>query len=227
MLKEKLAPIVDITPFTQLDYPEHLATILWFAGCNMRCAYCYNSEIVFGKGTVTVQEAIAFLESRRGLLDSVVLSGGEATCFSGLPSLCEMIKSLGFKIKLDTNGVEYEMIKNLVESLLIDYIALDYKAPSEKFPVITKNRLFSKFSQTLDFLIYSEVAFEVRTTIHAEILSAEDINTIIRDLSRRGYKNSYYLQHFFEAPNILGGLKKTDHDFEYGNLLDELKIVYR
>ena len=85
-------PLYDITPFTALDYPDHLATIFWFAKCDMQCAYCYNKDIVFGEGKMTEEDAISFLKSRIGLLEGVVLSGGEATLYSSLIEFCQKIK---------------------------------------------------------------------------------------------------------------------------------------
>ena len=103
-------PLYDITPFTTLDYPEHLAAIFWFARGNMRCTYCYNRDIVFGEGERSEDEAIAFLKSRTGMLEAVVLSGGEATLYGGLPAFCARIRAEGFKIKLDTNGLNPTMV---------------------------------------------------------------------------------------------------------------------
>jgi pyruvate formate lyase activating enzyme len=106
--------IYDITKFTHLDYPDHLAAIIWFSGCNMRCDYCYNKEIVFAKsGSITLREALDFLRSRRGLLDGVVLSGGEATAYELLP-FTQAIKEMGFSIKLDTNGTNFNNLKKLL-----------------------------------------------------------------------------------------------------------------
>ncbi|MDR0762368.1 MAG: radical SAM protein, partial [Campylobacteraceae bacterium] len=104
MNKNCLKPIFDITPFTMLDYPEHLSCIVWFAGCNMRCSYCYNPHIVLGEGNIGIDELLNFLRTRAGRLEGVVLSGGECTLYPELPKLCREIKELGFKIKLDTNG---------------------------------------------------------------------------------------------------------------------------
>ncbi|MCW9026800.1 MAG: anaerobic ribonucleoside-triphosphate reductase activating protein [Thiovulaceae bacterium] len=128
--------IYDITKFTHLDYPEHLACIIWFSGCNMRCDYCYNSDIVFSKqGKYNTEDAIEFLKKRVNKLDGVVLSGGEATGHY-LYQFCEDIKELGFDIKLDTNGTYSRAVKELLDLNLIDYVALDYKAPKVNLHVL-------------------------------------------------------------------------------------------
>lgn len=220
-------PIYDITKFTALDYPEHLAAIIWFAGCNMQCPYCYNPDIVFSKGTKSEQEALKFLKSRIGLIEGVVLSGGECTLYKGLPDFCRKIKDLGFKIKIDTNGTEQSMIKSLVENSLVDYIALDYKSPKEKFYEITKNRHFERFSDTLNFLIKKGFVFEVRTTVHTDLIDAKEINQMIKDLKNKGYKGVYYLQNFLYDESTIGKMKDQLRRVQSSELDDSIKIEYR
>jgi len=220
-------PIYDITPFTALDYPDHLAAIFWFAKCDMQCTYCYNKDIVYGEGIMTEEDALVFLESRIGLLEGVVISGGEATLYSDLIEFCKKIKKLNFKIKLDTNGLHPDMIKVLVEENLVNYIALDYKAPREKYYEITKNKHFDRFSKTLNFLIKKKFSFEVRTTVHNDLLRVEEINRISKDLIKRGYKNTYYLQPFVFTKNTIGRVKKEISLFDKSLLSTELKIVWR
>ena len=220
-------PIYDITPFTALDYPDHLATIFWFAKCNIRCVYCYNKDIVFGEGKISEEEAITFLQSRIGLLEAVVLSGGEATLYSDLVAFCKKIKQLKFKIKLDTNGLKPEIVQVLVENGLVDYIALDYKAPKEKYFEITKNKHFDSFSKTLNFLIQKQFPFEVRTTVHSDLLRVEEINRIIKDLLKRGYRGTYYLQPFVFTEHTIGRVKEEKTTFDRSRLSKELKVVWR
>ena len=220
-------PLYDITPFTALDYPDHLAAIFWFAKCNMRCVYCYNKDIVFGEGERREEEAIAFLKSRVGLLEAVVLSGGEATLYNDLVGFCKQIKRLGFKIKLDTNGLNPEKVQALVEKKLVDYIALDYKAPKEKYLEITKDKHFDRFSKTLNFLIQNQFPFEVRTTVHSDLLRVEEINRIIKDLVKRGYKGTYYLQRFVFTEHTIGKVKAEKNLFDTSQLSDALAVVWR
>ncbi len=222
-----LKPIYDITAFTALDYPDHLATIFWFAKCNMRCQYCYNKDIVLGDGEITQEQALEFLDSRAGLLEAVVLSGGEATLYDDLLEFCIKIKEKNFKIKLDTNGLNPLLVQLLVENNLVDYIALDYKAPKEKFLTITKNKHFDDFAKTLNFLIAKDFPFEVRTTVHNDLLRVEEINRIIDDLYKRGYRGEYYLQSFLFTDTILSKLKEEKITFEREKLSDKLRVVWR
>ena len=220
-------PIYDITKFTHLDYPDHLACILWFAGCNMRCDYCYNKDIVFAKnGAYSLDEALAFLQTRQSLLDGIVLSGGEASLQELIP-FCKAIKKLGFSIKLDTNGTNPGLIKRLIALELLDYIALDYKAPKEKFQTITHSRNYDAFSETLTFLIEANFDFEVRTTLHADLLNEQEINLIIKDLKQRNYNRTYYIQEFRVTEENIGNLQKPQSSFEKSRLLDDIKIVWR
>ncbi len=226
-LSDQSTPIYDITPFSALDYPDHLSAIIWFAGCNMRCSYCYNGDIVFSKGKRSLDEALAFLQTRVGLLEGVVLSGGEATMFSGLTAFCRKIKALGFKIKLDTNGTSPQKIKELIDENLLDYVALDYKAPAAKFYAITKNQNFSSFEESLELLLKEEVDLEVRTTLHSDLLDEDDINAIADDLEKRGYRGTYYLQNFVQNVKTIGDVANPKAAFDKSTITSRLAIEYR
>ncbi|MDD3602801.1 MAG: anaerobic ribonucleoside-triphosphate reductase activating protein [Sulfurovum sp.] len=220
-------PLYDITPFTALDFPDHLAAIFWFAKCQMQCVYCYNKDIVFGDGKISKEEALSFLQKRKGLLEGVVLSGGEATLYADLVEFCRQIKALDYKIKLDTNGLNPQIVSALVENDLVDYIALDYKAPKQKFEAITKNKHFDIFSSTLEYLLGKAFPFEVRTTIHSDLLQPEDINQIIDDLKKRGYENTYYLQKFVYTPDTIGKVEEQKDVFDISKLSADLKVIWR
>lgn len=219
--------IYDLTSFTHLDYPNHLSCIVWFSGCNMRCDYCYNKDIVFAKeGKYSCNDILEFLKTRVNLLEAVVLSGGEATSHDLIP-FCKEIKKLGFKIKLDTNGTNYELVKELLDLELLDFIALDYKAPKSKYKAITHSTKFDDFSKTLDLLIAKNFDFEVRTTLHADLLNENDINEIISDLKNRGYTKTYYIQKFRDTGKNIGNLTEPKQKFNASFLLNDIKIAYR
>ena len=219
--------IYDITKFTHLDYPKYLACIVWFSGCNMRCDYCYNKDIVFAKESkYSFREILNFLKKRVNLLDGVVLSGGEATTHN-LIEFCKAIKELGFKIKLDTNGTNFLQIKKLIDLDLIDFIALDYKAPKEKFKQITHLNRYDNFFKTLDFLIKIDFDFEARTTLHNDLLDENDINLIIDDLKSRGYTKKYYIQMFLDTFTTIANLKAPKNSFKKSQISNDLEVVYR
>ena len=181
--------ISDITKFTLQDYPENTACIIWFAGCNMRCKFCHNAEFLEqNNGFLTEDYVLSFLKKRVGLFDGVVLSGGECTISDGFYNFVKNIKELGFKIKIDTNGLNYDMVVKLVEEKLIDFVALDFKGPRDKFSNITQiqTNMYDVFFKTLQFLIENNnknnVDLEIRTTVHTELLQEDDINKIINIL---------------------------------------------
>jgi pyruvate formate lyase activating enzyme len=193
----------------------------------MACLYCYNSQIVRGEGKYTNQEILDFLRTRVGKLNGVVLSGGECTLYPHLIELCEEIKELGFKIKVDTNGLKPDVIKDLIEYSLVDYIALDYKAPPQKFTQITKATSNEKFYKTLDFLIDKNFSFEVRTTVHSDLLENADINAIILDLKNRKYKGTYYLQNFLQVEDTLGNITNPSIPVDKNLLENSIPIKIR
>ena len=219
--------IFDITKFTTLDFKDHLACILWFAKCNMRCPYCYNKEIVFGEGKYTNKEILDFLQTRVGRLDGVVLSGGECTLNPHITSICEEIKELGFKIKIDTNGLNPDVLKELIEFELVDFIALDYKAPAEKFEEITKSSAVEKFYKTLDMLIEKDFPFEVRTTVHPNLIDEKDINSIMKDLVKRKYNKTYYIQNYLHVEDTIGEISPPTKVLDINLLERELPLEFR
>lgn len=193
----------------------------------MRCDYCYNKDIVFAKeGKYSYNDILDFLKTRVNLLEAVVLSGGEASSYDLVP-FCRKIKELGFKIKLDTNGTNFKHVKELLALNLLDYVALDYKAPEEKFTQITHSNKFDEFSKTLDFLIKNNISFEARTTIHRDLLDENDINKIIDDLKTRGYKNDYYIQEFLDTGSNIADLKEPKGKFNRSLLHKDIEIIFR
>jgi len=220
--------IYSIQKFSSLDFPGRLCAILWFSGCNMRCPYCYNKDVVFGQKQIEEDEVLEFLKKRIGLLDGVSFTGGEATLYKNLIPFSRKIKDLGFDIKLDTNGINFDTIKEMVNKSLVDYIALDFKAPPEKFEKITNNRHYEKFEKTLDFLIKSDVDFEIRTTVHTDLLNEDDINEIIKTLYKKGYKGTYYLQNYFETEKeTIGNIGPQKRKLDTSKLLDLIPLEFR
>ena len=220
--------IYSIQKFSSLDFPNRLSAIVWFSGCNMRCPYCYNTDVVFGKKQIEEKEVIEFLKTRIGLLDGVSITGGEPTLYKNLINFCKKIKQLGFEIKLDTNGLNFSVIKKLLELNLVDYIALDFKSPKEKFYNITKNKNYEEFEKTLELLINSDIEFEVRTTIHTDLLDENDINIIVDTLYKKGYKYTYYLQNFFDTQKeTIGNIESQKRKLDVTKINKIIPIEFR
>lgn len=193
----------------------------------MACSYCYNPHIAKGEGTLSLQEVLDFLQSRQGRLEGVVLSGGECTLYPHLLDFCETIKLLGYKIKLDTNGSNPEALEKLLTCKAIDYVALDYKSPWNGYKTLTHYAHPKRIEQSLELLLKSNTPFEVRTTWHSDLLSVEDINTIIEDLHVKGYQNTYYLQHYLHVNETLGETKEEQSKVDLSKLSKLLPIELR
>ena len=228
-MKENVnTPIYSITPFTLLDYAHKSACILWFAGCNMRCLYCYNPEIVMGKGTISFEKALTFLHSRKNLLDAVVFSGGECLLHKNSIQLITEVKKMGFLVKIDTNGSRPEVLQQLLENQLIDYVALDFKAMPVHFEKITQSNLFLPFEKSLRLLVESGLAFEVRTTVHSDLIDKNHMQTMIKYLEQQNYQGNYYIQHFVNGVTTLEKLGYSVRELEKENLSTaSIKVHFR
>ena len=180
-----------------IDYPGAISAVVFSGGCNLRCRFCHNPSLALNSAdleTVPDSEILAFLSTRKRLLDGVVISGGEPTMRESLPSFCASLKSLGFKVKLDTNGSAPDKVSKLLADKLLDYIALDMKTSPAKYPSVTGSSLsFDSVSATLDLLRSSGIDYELRTTCVPGMVTLDDL-TVIRD--RIGRVKNYYLQQF-------------------------------
>lgn len=220
--------VYSLTPFTLLDYPDKTACIIWFAGCNMRCLYCYNPDIVLGKGKLDFETILNFLKSRVGLLDGVVLSGGECTIHKNIIAFIKKIKALGFKIKIDTNGSKPNVLKKLIKEQLVDYVALDFKSLPDSFKYITDSNLFLKFEESFSLLMASGISFEIRTTLHSELINHQKLQEMIEYLENRNFKGHYYIQHFINNVPTLANLNYSDKEIRHGNFsTSNITVVFR
>ena len=223
--------VYELTPFTQLDYPGELACIVWFAGCNLRCGYCHNPEMVRGVGKMPWEEVLFHLHKRKGRLTGVVFSGGEATLHPQIIDYARQVKSLGFKVKLDSNGTRPDILRVLIQENLLDMVAFDYKAPRHIYKRVTgvSERHWDKFSESLELLIHSpQVKLEVRTTVHTDLLSEEDVDIIRSDLETRGYTGSYHVQNYRHG-DTLGDMPRQSHIFNKETLPQgaKVKVMFR
>lgn len=191
--------IAGIQKTTLLDYPEKIASIVFTQGCNFRCGYCHNPELLdFDKNTeISAEKFIDFLKTRQGKLDGVVITGGEPTLQSELYDFIKEIKQLNFVVKLDTNGTNPQIIQKLLNESLINYIAMDIKAPLEKYSEIINTKISTDNIKTsIDLILNSSIDYEFRTTVIKSQLKFEDFDKIGQIIN--GAK-LYYLQKF--VPN--------------------------
>ena len=165
-----------------IDFPRHIACVAFTYGCNWNCWYCHNADLLHEQVDLT-DEFFTFLENRRGWLDGVVICGGEPTIHSDLPITIRKIKEMGFDVKLDTNGTNPEMLENLIADKLIDYVAMDIKAPQEKLSSIVKsNNNIDKVQKSINILLQNRIEYEFRTTVTPD-LTETDIVKMAQSIS--------------------------------------------
>jgi pyruvate formate lyase activating enzyme len=181
-----------------IDYPEKLCCVLFLSGCNFSCPFCHNPDLASGRltgNTYPDEKAVLdFLESRKGLLDGVVISGGEPTLDKGLFLLCEKIKRMGYPIKLDTNGSQPQVITQLIDEGLVDYIAMDIKTDLLCYsPLIVKDYDPAQILASIHTIMGTAKAYEFRTTCVKPIVDEQSIEEVSKTI--RG-ATLYVLQHF-------------------------------
>ena len=172
--------IAAVVPTTLIDYPDRVAALVYTAGCNLRCPFCHNSELVLPEavnGLSLIQEnaLVAMLTDRQTFLDGVVITGGEPTIQSDLRQFIEWIKGLDLLVKLDTNGTRPEVLEALLEAHLLDYVAMDLKAPTARYDELTGVRVDpDAIERSIHLILERAPDYEFRTTA-APTLTAEDL----------------------------------------------------
>ena len=189
-----------------LDYPDHLAAIVFTQGCNFRCHFCYNPMLVLpqsgkdveikkekGFSPLSTEDLFLFLKERFGRLEGVVVTGGEPTIHPDLPEFIRKIKDIGYLVKLDTNGTNPEMLAGLIEAKLIDYIAMDMKAPFAKYSkTVNVNLDWDNIEKSVKIIMKSGLPYEFRTTVVPGLLKKDfhEMGKIIQGADK------WYLQAF-------------------------------
>lgn len=192
--------IAGLQKSTLIDYPDKIACVVFLAMCNFRCPWCYSSELVLPlkiakQPKILEQEFFNFLKERIGKLDGVVICGGEPTVNKDLPNFIEKIKKMGFFVKLDTNGSNPAMLKDLVAAKLIDYVAMDIKGTPDIYEKIMQEGIkLENIKESAKFLKNSKIDFEFRTTVVNTIHKKEDFLEIAKWIGGENVK--YYLQNF-------------------------------
>ncbi|WP_026526850.1 anaerobic ribonucleoside-triphosphate reductase activating protein [Butyrivibrio sp. VCD2006] len=188
---------------TLLDYPSKVAATVFLGGCDFCCPFCHNYELVNGSMAPLLDdnELFSFLEKRKGLLDGVVITGGEPCLHSSLKELISGIKEMGFLVKLDTNGNHPDVIKDLLNDKLLDYIAMDIKNSKEKY---ARTSGFSDIdtniiSESINTIMNSNIDYEFRTTAIKQLHTIDDFDAIGKWI--QGAK-AYYIQQFTERDTV-------------------------
>jgi len=211
-----------------IDYPGKLSCVLFLSGCNFTCPYCHNPQLVkngLGRaGCIDETAVYEFLKSRKGLIDGVVISGGEPTLQKNLPFLCNEIRKMGYLVKLDTNGSRPKAIKLLIDEGLIDYIAMDIKSDPLRYPqAITADYNPSEILLSIQTIMGSRTPYEFRTTCIKPVVDKTSIENIAGTIKGA---ELYVLQQFHRADEILNPqfLKKTGAIYDKDELR-QLKTI--
>ncbi len=196
-----------LSKLTLLDYPEHLACTVFTGSCNFRCPYCHNASLVLEPHKCPIipeEEFFTFLNSRKGKLEGVCITGGEPTLQKDLPEFIEKIRSLGFLVKLDSNGYKPEVLKDLLNAGLIDMIAMDIKNSPEKYAVTTgvpeDTFNIDLIGQSIELIKKSGIRHEFRTTVVRELHTGSDLVSIAKWLEG---DSPYYLQSYKESEDTI------------------------
>ncbi len=227
-----------IIPFSLIEYPGKFAAVVYTGGCNFRCPFCQNRDLVLNPNSLPVipeNQVLELLENRKDWIEALAITGGEPTLHPGLPEFVESVKDMGFLVELETNGSNPGMLRGLVDQKIVDYVAMDVKAPLvwEKYKVVAgieDRGLFERVLKSVELLKYSAVDYEFRTTVVPEVLELGDILEIADQL--RGARK-YVIQQFvphttvdekFEqvkqwSPEQLKNIEK-----QIKNFFDEFKI---
>lgn len=197
--------VYGLQKLTLLDFPGHTAATVFTGGCNLRCPFCHNASLVTEVGEFEPygeEFVLDFLKKRRGILDGLAITGGEPLLHKDIRAFIEKVRSLGFAVKLDTNGFFPERLKELAEAGLLDYVAVDVKNSKERYreTVGVPDLDLSPIEETIAFLKEGSVPFEFRTTVVKELHTVENIGKIgqwIQGAPR------YFLQNFVDSGNLI------------------------
>ena len=187
---------------TLIDYPDKIAATIFTIGCNFRCSFCHNPEIVKGVAKVIPEDQLwDLLDKRKKITDAVCITGGEPTLQKDLKQFITKIKKMGFLVKLDTNGTHPEVIEDLIKHKLIDYIAMDIKAPWDKYQKVTVKKInIQKIKDSVKLIRDSKLPHEFRSTVLPALHSEEDILKMARQVKGA---EKYYLQPFRSRDNLM------------------------
>ena len=197
--------ISGLQKLTLLDFPGRLAATVFLGGCNFRCPFCHNASLVLNPGEcekIGEEEFFDFLLSRKGKLTGVCITGGEPTLYPELKKFIKRIKDMSFAVKLDTNGTNPELMTELIDEGLIDYVAMDIKnAPVKYEATVGCSVDMKKIERSVDILLSGKVDYEFRTTVVRELHRVEDFLAISEWI--KGAKR-YFLQTFEDSGDLIG-----------------------
>ena len=195
--------ILGLNKTTLLDYPEHVAATVFNGGCNFRCPFCHNMDLVLGEvePALSTEDFFAFLEKRKGILDGVCITGGEPTLQKDLPDFIRGIRDKGYLVKLDTNGYRPKVLEELLRENLLDYVAMDIKSSVENYPRVTgmADLDVTGIQESVSLLKSAGIPYEFRTTVVKGLHRIDEFDEIGRWLQGA---EAYFLQAFRENEKV-------------------------
>lgn len=212
---------------TLIDYPDTLASVVYLPKCNFRCGYCHNSDLVFYHSTEYDEELIInHLKKRKGIIDGIVITGGEPTLHNDLFKFMKKVKDLGVKVKLDTNGYKPDVIKKIIENNLVDYIAMDIKNTYKNYAntVSINNFRYDNIKESINIIINSGIEYEFRTTLIKEFHSTFDVLEMGNLIN--GAKKYVLQQYEYSDKQIIDKKYSFFTVEEMEVLKNELKLAY-
>lgn len=192
-----------------IDYPDKLCATIFVGNCNFRCGYCYNEDLVLHAdqlATIAENYVLNFLETRKTFLDGLCIGGGEPTLHDDLPEFLIQVKKLGYTIKLDTNGSNPTMLQQLIKRRLIDYCAMDIKAPLQKYAQVTNVPVdIASITRSIQILKKDAIDYEFRTTVTPDVLTLENMTELVSDLQTA---KRYVIQQFVPGHTLDNTLQR-------------------
>ena len=194
--------IAGLNKTTLLDYPGRVAATIFTGGCNFRCPFCHNGDLVLKPSSlemISEEEVLSFLQKRKNVLKGVCITGGEPTLQADLRDLIRKIKEIGYEVKLDTNGYLPDVLKTLLDEELLDYVAMDIKSSKEKYRLVAglENMDIGRIERSMELLKNSGISYEYRTTVVKGLHASEDILEIGKWIEKQPFAG-YYLQTYKE-----------------------------
>ena len=197
--------IQGLQKLTLLDFPGVISATVFLGGCNLRCPFCHNGTLVLSPSScekISEDDLFEFLESRRGKLSGVCVTGGEPTLYPDLKNFIKRIKDMSFAVKLDTNGTNPDLLSELIDEGLVDYVAMDIKNSPEKYAVTVGTSCdMEKIGRSVEVLLSDKVDYEFRTTVVKELHTEDDFLKISKWI--KGAKR-YFLQTFEDSGDLIG-----------------------
>lgn len=214
--------ILGLNKTTLLDYPGHVAATVFTGGCQFRCPFCYNGELVLNspcESNYTQEDIFSFLQKRKNILQGICITGGEPTLQSDLEDFIRRVKGLGYLVKLDTNGYEPDVLERLLRERLLDYVAMDIKNSPGKYGVTAGSEFLEidRVERSVELLKNSGIAYEFRTTVVRELHTIEDIVEIGRWIAGCP---AYFLQRYQADINVIEVMRSGREDVYHGYDID-------